>query len=112
MPLAGDGLSGALLEQGKSLGQVPQAMALGRAILGDKTTKLHSRQTEYVEIILPDETATAPPRARDWFRLRGGCCRYFTSDDGDYCTTCVMRDRNDQVARLKDYLAASHAAGA
>lgn len=98
--LVGDGLSGALLEQGKSLGQVPQALTLGRTILGDKTTKLHARQAAYVEIILPGETEAAPPRARDWFRLRGGCCRYYTSDDGEYCATCVLRDRDDQIARL------------
>ena len=103
--LVGDGLSGALLQQGKALGQLPQAIALGRAILGDKATKLHSRQTDFVEIILPGETPTAPPRARDWFRLRGGCCRYYTSDAADYCSTCVLRNRDDQIGRLVAYVA-------
>ncbi|NJL94993.1 MAG: (2Fe-2S)-binding protein, partial [Anaerolineae bacterium] len=38
------------------------------------------------------------------FRARGGCCRYYTLPEGDFCTTCVMRGRADQEARLLAYL--------
>jgi hypothetical protein len=46
--------------------------------------------------------------ASDWFLVRGGCCRYFTTAGAtrdDYCTSCVMRQRDDQIARYTDYLA-------
>jgi FhuF 2Fe-2S C-terminal domain len=108
--LVGDGLSGALLEQGKALGQVPGAIALAREILSVKGTKLWAKQGDFVEIVLPGPDVTGPARARDWFRLRGGCCRFYTTEGGDYCSTCVLRDRDDQISRLRTYLGETLAA--
>ncbi len=104
--LVGDGLTGALVQRGQAMGQIEQALALGRAITADRGTRLHARQTEFVEVRHPKR-----PEIAEWFRLRGGCCRYYTAEGGEYCTTCVHRDRDDQIARLTDYLAETHAAG-
>lgn len=108
--LVGDGITNALLDQGRALGCRDRAIAIGRAVVADRGTRLHSRQTEFVQITFP---AGAPPdsaRACDWFVLRGGCCRYYTSTGGEYCTTCVLRDRESQIAQLQDYLGSTLAA--
>jgi hypothetical protein len=108
--LVGDSLSGALLELGKSLGEPERAMAVARAILDDRSSPLRSRQTSFVRIEVPEiRTVTGEPLA-EWFRARGGCCRYYTSEGGEYCTTCVLRDPESRDARLTDYLRRIHAA--
>jgi len=106
--LVGDGLAAALLDRGRALGRMEEAIALGRAVLADRTLRLRSAQTEFVEIALSHR-----PGVRDWFRLRGGCCRFYTAtgESGEYCTTCVLRDREDQIARLTDWLDRSTAPG-
>jgi len=101
--LVADGLTAALLGRGKELGKAERAVALGSAILRDRRTKLGSRQGEFVLVDLPPDHA-------EWFRLRSGCCRYYTSEGGDYCTTCVHRNRDDQIHRLRAYLARRAAA--
>jgi len=104
--LVGDGLAAALVHRGKALGCLDAALDLGRSILSERPSKLRSRQTEFIEIRLPHR-----PDVSDWFRLRGGCCRYYTAagESGEYCATCVLRDRDDQIARLADWLDESRA---
>ncbi len=99
--LVADGLVGGLIRQGRAQGRMAEAVELGRAIAADGTTLLRSRQLELVEITCPGR-----PGVTDWFRLRGGCCRFHTAagESGEYCTTCVHRDRADQLARMADYL--------
>jgi len=107
--LIGDGLSGALLGRGKAMDCAPRAMAIGQAILRTRG-RLYSPQTDFVQVTVPADTPPDLARASDWFRLRGGCCRYYTEEDGEYCTTCVLRDRDDQITRLRDYLETTLAA--
>lgn len=102
--LVGDGLTGALIHRGQAMGQIETALALGRAITSNRSTRLYARQTEFVEVRHPRRLGIS-----EWFRLRGGCCRYYTSAGGEYCTTCVHRDRDDQIARLATYLEEIHA---
>lgn len=106
--LVTDGLTAALLHAGRAAGSLPEAVGLGRAIAGDRTSPLHNRQVELVEVACPDR-----PEITEWFRLRGGCCRYYTAtgESGEYCSTCVHRDRDDQIARLADYLQKTTTAG-
>lgn len=108
--LVGDGLANALLDQGRALGCRERAIALGRAAVADRGTRLYSRQTEFVHVTFPAGSAPDCARASDWFVLRGGCCRYYTSAGGEYCSTCVLRDRDSQIARLQDYLGTTLAA--
>jgi hypothetical protein len=99
--LVADGLAGALIHHGRAQGRMAEAVLLGRAIAADGGTSLRSRKLAFVEIACPGQ-----PDVTDWYRLRGGCCRYYTAsgESGEYCTTCVHRDRADQIARLSDYL--------
>lgn len=104
--LVSDGVAGALIQSGKAMGCVEKAVDLARAVLGDTGTRLQSRNIEVVQVRHPHR-----PGISDWFRLRGGCCRYYTAsgETGEYCTTCVHRDRDDQIARLAAFLACSDA---
>lgn len=96
----GDGVCGAILAQGKALGRMGEAVALANAIIADRTTRLGCKQAELVEIAVPNRIG-----ATEWFLLRGGCCRYYTSDGGEYCSTCIHRSRDDRIARLEAFLA-------
>ena len=103
--LVGDGLAAAMLEGGKRRGEAERAMALARAIVGRRGQPLHSRQTGFVLVTLPEGAPPETALAAEWFRARGGCCRYYTTPGGEYCTTCVLRAPESRDARLRDYLA-------
>jgi hypothetical protein len=62
---------------------------------------LYNRQLHFFDLTLRDE------RQRElltWtFRARGGCCRYYTVEDGTLCETCVLKkpaDRNAELLRV------------
>lgn len=101
--LVADNIASGFLWAGKPLGQVERAMAIASAIMVEG--RIHNSKTGFLEV----RTGSA----RDWYLVRGGCCRYYTTDGvgrEDYCTSCVMRDRDDQVARYTRYLASQNAA--
>jgi len=102
--LVGDSLSAAFLAQGKALGCTERAMALALPMFRQKGTRLYSQQTGFFEVTIPER-----PKISDWFRQRGGCCRYYTSIGGEYCSTCVLRDKPSRDARLIDHLRQTHA---
>lgn len=89
--LVTDGMTGGFLAWGKLNGNATLARSEAGAIFQD--APLHNRQWRFVE-------ATGQSGASEWFRLRGGCCRLYKSEGGEYCTTCVIRDREDQMQRL------------
>ncbi|QQA44231.1 (2Fe-2S)-binding protein [Pelagovum pacificum] len=93
--IVGDGMAAALLEAGMRHGVREAAMQIALDILRDRSGPLYSRQTGFEEVTLPDR-----PDCAEWVRLRGGCCRFYTSDGGEYCTTCVLRDDDSRRMRL------------
>lgn len=101
--LVGDALSGALLMQGKHVGREEEAMEIAHAVLRDRQSPLYSRQTGYFRIDLPER-----PDIAEWFRVRGGCCRYYTTEGGAYCSTCVLRDPESREALLRAHLRRKH----
>lgn len=101
--LVGDALSGALLMQGKHVGREEEAMEMAYAALRDRQNPLHSRQTGFFRIALPER-----PDIAEWFRARGGCCRYYTTEGGAYCSTCVLRDPKSREALLRAQLRHKH----
>lgn len=105
--LAGDSLSAGFLNAGKELGCPERAMAVALSMLREKDTPLYAKQTGFVEIRIPER-----PEISEWFRARGGCCRYYTAEGGEYCTTCVLRDAESRDHRLLDYLRRTHAEAA
>ncbi|MCK0096688.1 hypothetical protein MWU60_13990 [Yoonia sp. F2084L] len=99
--LVSDSLAYAFLEQGRAMGQAEPAIDHGRTVLRDRGSKLFNKQTDFEWIDLPES-----PNIGDWMRIRGGCCRYYTSPrkDAAYCTTCVLRPADSRRERYRDYL--------
>ena len=93
--IVADNVASAFLYAGKALGLADEGRAIAEAIVAEG--RLNNGKTGFVEI-----TAGA---ACEWFLVRGGCCRYYTTTGGEYCTSCVLRKREDQIARYTEYLA-------
>jgi hypothetical protein len=94
--LVTDGMTNGFLVHGKLTGGVDFARAEAEAIFGGGSP-LANRQWRFVRV--------APENhAPEWFRLRGGCCRLYRTQGGGYCTTCVLRDEAEQVARLETFM--------
>jgi hypothetical protein len=96
--LVADNVASAFLYGGKALGLAGRGMEIAAAIIAEG--RLNNGKTGFLEV--------SAGKACDWFLVRGGCCRYYTTADrtrDDYCTSCVMRERDDQIARYSSYLA-------
>ena len=94
--LVADNVASAFLYGGKSLGMTQRGMEIAAPIIAEG--RLNNGKTGFLEVHVGE--------ACDWFLVRGGCCRYYTTDGaaGEYCTSCVLRKRDDQVARYTKYL--------
>jgi hypothetical protein len=97
--LVGDSLAASFLMQGENFGCLKHAIGIAEQILRRKGTKLYSKQTGFIEVKLPERLEIS-----EWFRKRGGCCRYYTAGGGEYCSTCVLRDEDSMVERLQNHL--------
>ena len=91
-----DGIASAFLYAGQHLEREAQGRKLGLEIVRDPTYRFFNGHTDYIEV------------EGRCFLKRGGCCRYYTADNAEYCTTCVLRRESDQVARLEKYLHEVH----
>ncbi len=89
--LVTDGMTNGFLVWGKLTGRLDFAMLEAAAVV--RQEPLHNRQWQFVEAI-------GTSGSREWFRLRGGCCRLYKTEGNEYCVTCVLRDRQDQMQRL------------
>lgn len=102
--LMGDSVSAALLEHGKLASCAQDGMDLALDLLREKGSPLFSKQTRFCQVTLPER-----PEISDWFLIRGGCCRYYTAPDGEYCTSCVLRDDESRTQRLQTHLRSMNA---
>jgi hypothetical protein len=91
--LVSDSVAQAYQHVGEQLGIAEQAREIATDILAEG--RLANGKTSFVEIPLPHRT--------HWYVSRGGCCRYYTTRGGEYCSSCVLRKRDDQIARYRDY---------
>ncbi|GLK76099.1 siderophore biosynthesis protein [Methylopila jiangsuensis] len=101
--LVGDALAYALLEAGRRLGREDQAVADALAVLKQPGSPLANKEMRFVEIALVDGGTPGRELARQRFRARGGCCRYYTVGGGELCGTCVLRkpkDLHDKLGEL------------
>jgi hypothetical protein len=95
--LVTDGISAGFLQHGKRSGRVDLARDEASAILSDADSPLRNPRWQFIEIAVDGH----PP---EWFRLRGGCCRFYRTAGGELCTTCVLRSQADQTERLREVL--------
>ncbi len=94
--LVADGVAGSYLNLGRELGQIGTAMNRARSLLSGRAGPLRNRQLGFLRIEVPATESPSGAPLCDWFRLRGGCCRFYTTEGGEYCGTCVLRqDRPD-----------------
>ena len=93
--LVTDGISEGLLEQGRRTGKELTAQEVAKSVLAHPP--LANPQWQFLQVDVEG-------RKRRWFRLRGGCCRLYLTPGADYCTTCVLRPRAEQVARLRAFV--------
>lgn len=97
--LVADGLTAGFLDIGKRTGAAEQAMAEAMGIIHHAGSPLSKSRATFVQVRISE-----PVAACEWFRVRGGCCRFYTTTGGEYCTTCVLRAPAEREARLQDFL--------
>lgn len=88
--------------------------------LGDKVENGDAARRDFVALM----TAKSSPMAKSkthyvtleqdgacqTFRMRGGCCRYYTvSDTAEKCSTCVLRPNEEREAMMRAYMVRSAA---
>lgn len=100
--LVSDGMAVGYLRVGRALGCPERAMDRAKAVLLRKGSVLRNGQIHFLEVAVPADQSPTGKVLGDWFRIRGGCCRYYTADGGGYCGTCVLRE--DHEERLRAYL--------
>lgn len=91
--LVADGIASGSLLVGEARSCMGEAQVLGLATVRDPRFKPFNGLTGYLEV------------EGSVFLKRGGCCRYYTADEGSYCATCILREPGDQIVELKRYLA-------
>lgn len=104
--LVADSVAAGWLSVGKKIGQDRRAMDSSTEILQSPGSPLTNKQTGFVEIVVRADHMSDAIVGREWFRARGGCCRYYTTAEsqGEYCSTCVLRSAESRDERLHDYL--------
>ncbi|MFY0665001.1 MAG: (2Fe-2S)-binding protein [Natronospirillum sp.] len=102
--LVTDGLSAAYLYVGKEQQQPDRAMARVRAVIEAAGKPLANKQWQFNYYSVAAEDSPTQQPLGNWFRARGGCCRYYTLEGKDYCTSCVHVSEDERRERLTRYL--------
>ena len=104
--LVADSLASGWLSVGKRVGLVEESMRVADAIVHGAGAPLANKQTGFIDIVVRDEADPQQVLGCEWFRARGGCCRYYTTGKsaGEYCSTCVLRPAESRDKRLHDYV--------
>ena len=100
--LVADGVAAGFLLCARDLGIAEHGRSRAEALVQRPGSRLANRQIRFLEGTVPAERSPTGAPLRDRFRLRGGCCRLYTANGGDYCRTCVHR--SDRDARLRDHM--------
>jgi hypothetical protein len=97
--LVGDSLSYAYLYLGQQLGQAEYAMQRAQTLIELIGKPLANRQWrfQYYEATSKESSSQT---VGEWYRLRGGCCRYYTLPEGEYCSTCVHLSDEQRQQRI------------
>jgi hypothetical protein len=96
--IAADSIASAFLDVGKANGDQAKAADLVEAIVKTDGSPFANDALAFVRV------AASNGDASEIFRLRGGCCRYVKVEGGNLCPTCVLRDREEQLALLQRFM--------
>lgn len=102
--LVTDAISAVYLQAGKQFAFVEGAMKRVTDIIENTGKPLANKSWHFKKF---EVCANKSPNLQDisgWFRIRGGCCRYYTVSNGRYCSTCVHLDKAEQQEGFEDYL--------
>jgi hypothetical protein len=102
--LVADMVCAAFLTVGQALGDLPGAQTAALAITRRAGASLNNGRSGFQHVALPDPADPSRIVAESWFITRGGCCRWYTCAEGEYCSTCVLLKPEQQQARLRAYL--------
>lgn len=97
--LLSDAIAARFLEAGRHFGCLERAKSLALHVLKEPGSPLNNKQTQYFDLTVLDGDRREVSHT---FRARGGCCRFYSVKGGQYCTTCVLKDRHERDAQLKD----------
>lgn len=98
--LVADSCALQFLQFGKKTNQVDHMQVEGLAFIQGEQSPMNNPQTHYITL----EHATY----QETFRVRGGCCRYYTLPDAEYCTSCVLLKSEERDRRLLTYMQSKH----
>lgn len=102
--LVADSCASQFLSMGQMISDDIHAQAEGLRFIRADHSSINNPQTHYVTLTYQDYS--------DTFVARGGCCRYYTLPDAEYCTSCVLRKPEDRDARLLAYMKSKYEASA
>ena len=75
-----------------------------RAVVEAAGKPLANKQWQFNYYSVAAEDSPTQKPLGNWFRARGGCCRYYTLEGKDYCTSCVHVSEDERRERLTRYL--------
>ncbi|WP_421853223.1 (2Fe-2S)-binding protein [Marinomonas sp.] len=107
--LVTDALAASYLNSGKKLGLVRNAMDRAFAIINETGGVLANPKWHFKEYSVDAASSPTGLYLNDWFRVRGGCCRYYTLSGGEYCSTCIHLAEGEREERLKKHISHSTA---
>jgi len=85
----GKTLESGFLYVGKHLGLEARGVAIGLELVRDPTYRFFNGHTGYYDV------------DGQCFLKRGGCCRYYTSERGSYCATCILRPPTEHIPEIR-----------
>ena len=102
---AADSFASAFLYAGRALGAETRMRDEALSVINHPCLQMANPQTGYRDVSIHCADGRDVTQA---FLKRGGCCRYFTADEAEYCATCVLRRESDQIERLEKYMHELH----
>lgn len=102
--LVADQILAVFLEVGRQIGNEEEARLEALAIIKHPGSPLNNRQTSHFSISVRATDDPSRILSSRTYRARGGCCRFYTSRTGRYCSTCVHRDPIERNRDLENRL--------
>ncbi|MCF3934007.1 ferric iron reductase [Acuticoccus sp. M5D2P5] len=102
--LVADSVAATFLEAGRRLGEEARACDAALAVLKTPQSPLANKELHYLTVSVSDPSDAARVLASRTVRSRGGCCRFYTAEDGELCTLCVLKKPDEQRRAIETKL--------